>query len=207
MPVQTPTAIQIPECTGCGRASSARAPLPDQAVALAQCGACEQRVYVHDDPAGYPDLHKQAVAQRGFKPSRQLSMQRSSAISQLIEKLGDPGASEVDERRLSQRLAVAVAITVTPLDEWYLPIGNAYNAATIDISSTGMAFLSSTNRHACFWLVDFSLAGHNGQQSIIKPVRMERLDACCWKTVGPLVSAYDEPRESGNRLIHTHRRM
>lgn len=209
MQVQAPTALQIPECVKCSRASSAIAPQPNQPVALVRCGACdcEQRVYVHDHPLGYPDLHEQAVAKQGFKPSRHLSMQRSSAVGRLIEKLGKLSASWADERRLSPRLGVALTVTITPLDESYLPVGNAHNAATIDLSLSGMAFVSPTNEHACFWLVDFSPAGHRGRQSIIKPVRVAPLGTSMWKIAGPLLSVYDEPREPGGRLIHSGRRM
>lgn len=205
MLVVPPAAPRIARCTRCGRGCSVSAPVVGLDVALTRCGGCDHRHYVLGEGAEAPDLLSPLDARQGFRPSRHVSLQRPSAMDRFIVELAGNEPVSEDQRRLSPWLAIAVPVTATPLDERFFPSDVAQNAATVDLSHSGMAFVSTSATQASYWMIDFGLAGHPGSQAILKPIRGERIDQSCWKTAGPLVTAVDDPRDASGRLIHTRR--
>ncbi|MEO0532051.1 MAG: PilZ domain-containing protein [Planctomycetota bacterium] len=185
---------------------SIEAPVVSHAAALVCCGGCDRRYYVLRREEGFHGLFDQREARKEFRPSRHVSMQRASAIEQFLATISVPGSAGVaDGMRRARRVAVALPITLTPLDEQFLPAGETIGGATVDISHSGIAFVTATNPHAIYWLIDFSPAGQTAMQSIIKPIRGESIDPACWKTAGPLLTASDDPKAPSGRLIHTRR--
>jgi len=178
---------QIAKCSACREAFDAASPVGGLQVHLAQCGWCERRYYISLLTQPSADIILSEAAMSGFSPPDHLSAQSEFAMKQLIEAF--PGtAGQRDNRRKSARVRAAFRLVVAPLDDEFRPLTLARDAASIDVSATGISFVVKSDFEAHFWMIDFGPTTLPGTQAVMKIVRKESLGEGCWKIAGPLVT-------------------
>ena len=84
----------------------------------------------------------------------------------------------------AQRLALAA--TATPLDEWLVPIAPAVGAVVTDLTPQGARVVVPTDRHASYWLVDFSPSGMPGVQIAVRYETAAPLRDGNWRVAGSI---------------------
>jgi hypothetical protein len=121
-------------------------------------------------------------------------------MEQLIMTL--PGSAlEDDDRRQRARFHAAIPIVVAPLDEDFRPVAPAFNAASIDISATGISFVVKSECSASYWMVDLGQEAPAGTQAIMQIARIESLGEGCWKAAGPFITERD-PLPKQEKLLY-----
>lgn len=202
MPQKNPARTGAIVCTRCQCPLDAVSPVAGDWLALRFCD-CERASYVRSAAPWIETIADDPYNR--FSPVRHLSRQRAAALAELIGELG-PESHDEDERRIAPRIRVALPIVVAPLDEHFRPSGEAQNGATIDISTSGMLFVTPSVPHSSFWLVDFGPVGHPGSQTVVRPIRCRRLDPNCWEVAGPFASVLDESARKPPTIIRSSRR-
>lgn len=200
---QTVTAIRIQACSRCERSIDLDGPDAGIGLRLTRC-VCGQGHYALGTDPGRNKGDGGAYA--AFSPVRHLSRQGPAALAELIRELGKPTAAEGDLRQ-DPRVAIALPIIVAPLDGDFRPRAEAQHAATIDVSASGIAFITLSIPDASFWLVDYGPAGHPGSQSVMRPLRCVSQESGLWKIAWPFASMVDEPTRARPTIVHTNRRM
>jgi hypothetical protein len=180
-------------CSGCGTWHAFRSPTPRAEAKAWYCQACGTVVYAAcdpDDAADYSGVTLLAaddglIANLGRASEEAVDSTPPEHLQRLVRMLTSREFKGVERRRYKRYAAVA-PVVATPLGEDFLVIGKPVRMTTTNVSHDGIGLIHTQYLRAPYYALDFSVAGLELRQAIVKLLRVRGL--------GPVY-------ESGGRFV------
>jgi len=180
-------------CAGCGTWHAFRPPTPRSNAQAWYCQSCGTVVYATFDPDNVSDYSGVAllavedglIANLGDAPEEAVDSTPPEHLQRLVRMLTSREFKGVERRRYKRYAAVA-PVVATPLGEDFRVTGKPIRMTTTNVSHDGIGLIHTQYLRAPYYALDFSIAGLELRQAIVKLVRVRGL--------GPVY-------ESGGRFV------
>lgn len=180
-------------CAGCGTWHAFRPPTPRSNAQAWYCQSCGTVVYATFDPDNVSDYSGVAllavedglIANLGNAPEEAVDSTPPEHLQRLVRMLTSREFKGVERRRYKRYAAVA-PVVATPLGEDFRVTGKPIRMTTTNVSHDGIGLIHTQYLRAPYYALDFSIAGLELRQAIVKLVRVRGL--------GPVY-------ESGGRFV------
>ncbi|NQT37549.1 MAG: PilZ domain-containing protein [Planctomycetes bacterium] len=157
------------QCGGCGKTLPLRPPGHGQVSTswiCTECGAlCDA---VLDAPKSLESLQRVRPARIKFD-KKNLGNPPQSIAAFIVKMLGKEFSG--DEKRSTRRHNIVFPVPVVELDEAFCPTGDVRMAVTRDISTTGLALISTRAASARFLAVELTCPSGETIQVVIRVIR------------------------------------
>lgn len=180
-------------CNGCGGWHAFHPPTPKANAQAWYCQTCGGVVYAKFDPehvADYSGVRLLAaedglIVNLGEPPDETVDSTPPEHLQRLVRMLTSRDFKGVERRRYKRYAAVAPVVAV-PLGEDFRVTGTPIRMTTTNVSHDGIGLIHTQYLRAPFYALDFSIAGLELRQAIVKLLRVRGL--------GPVY-------ESGGRFV------
>ncbi|BBO34688.1 hypothetical protein [Lacipirellula parvula] len=180
-------------CAGCATWHAFRAPTPRANAQAWYCQSCGAIVYATFDPENLADYsgvtllaaEDGLIANLGNAPEEPVDSTPPEHLQRLVRMLTSREFKGVERRRYKRYAAVAPVVAV-PLGEDFRVTGKPIRMTTTNVSHDGIGLIHTQYLRAPYYALDFSIAGLELRQAIVKLVRVRGL--------GPVY-------ESGGRFV------
>jgi len=154
-------------CPRCSERFEASFPQADDRVSVRRCSNCSMMIYAAEASGG-------PVGSGGgggeLRPYRDLPTQRPAQIEKLIVSLNE-GVPDTGDRRACGRIDAVLPLVAIPLRQDYMPAERAVRVATRNLSVNGASLTAPQSFAHPLLLLDFSMCGRSGSQSVMKVLR------------------------------------
>jgi hypothetical protein len=180
-------------CNGCGGWHSFHPPTPKANAQAWYCEACGAIVYAKFDPEKAADYsgvrllepEDGLIVNLGEAPEENVDSTPPEHLQRLVRMLTSRDFKGVERRRYKRYAAVAPVVAV-PLGEDFRVTGTPIRMTTTNVSHDGIGLIHTQYLRAPFYALDFTIAGLELRQAIVKLLRVRGL--------GPVY-------ESGGRFV------
>jgi hypothetical protein len=180
-------------CNGCGAWHAFHPPTPKANAQAWYCQTCGAVIYAKFDPehiADYSGISLLAaedglIANLGEAPHETVDTTPPEHLQRLVRMLTAREFKGVERRRYKRYAAVAPVVAV-PLGEDFRVNGKPIRMTTTNVSHDGIGLIHTQYLRAPFYALDFTIAGIELRQAIVKLLRVRGL--------GPVY-------ESGGRFV------
>jgi hypothetical protein len=180
-------------CNGCGGWHAFHPPTPKANAQSWYCQACGAVVYCKFDPDNFADYsgigllaaEDGLIANFGDAPEETVDSTPPEHLQRLVRMLTAREFKGVERRRYKRYAAVAPVVAV-PLGEDFRVTGKPIRMTTTNVSHDGIGLIHTQYLRAPYYALDFSIAGLELRQAIVKLLRVRGL--------GPVY-------ESGGRFV------
>jgi hypothetical protein len=180
-------------CNGCGAWHAFHPPTPKANAQAWHCETCGAVIFSKFDPENLADYsgirllpaEDRLIANLGEAPDETVDSTPPEHLQRLVRMLTAREFKGVERRRYKRYAAVAPVVAV-PLGEDFRVTGRPIRMTTTNVSHDGIGLIHTQYLRAPFYALDFTIAGLELRQAIVKLLRVRGL--------GPVY-------ESGGRFV------
>lgn len=180
-------------CAGCDAWHAYRPPTPRANAQACYCQKCGTIIFAKFDPEAAGDysgvlplaVEDGLIAHLGSPPDDAVDSTPPEHLQRLVRMLTSREFKGVERRRYKRYAAVAPVVAV-PLGEDFRVAGKPIRMTTTNVSHDGIGLIHTQYLRAPFYALDFTIAGLELRQAIVKLLRVRGL--------GPVY-------ESGGRFV------